>query len=247
MKIDLKDLTFIIPFSYDSIERAENLNYILGFFRDNFETNIVLIESGIKQFSFTEDYLCVPNYLFLPTSNEIFHRTKVINAGIKKAKTPYIAIYDTDVFISPIENYLKGVELLKQGHKIVYPYDGRFIDVERSLIKDGIIKEYQSCATGSYGGCVLLNRETYIEAGIENENLYGWGFDDFERKERMEILGNHAARIEGICYHIKHPLGINSSVQNPNWQKNKEEYERIKIMSEQQLRDEIKTWQWTKR
>ena len=49
MKYDLTDITFTIPVRIDSHQRHDNLNYILNYLKNNFETNIIVYENGPAQ------------------------------------------------------------------------------------------------------------------------------------------------------------------------------------------------------
>ena len=250
MKHDLKKITFVIPFQIDSPERDENLRCILKYLCKNFDTNILLIEQSITPYyrgrckmTIDSKVNVIKHHHMLPDPIRIntFHRTKVINEGIKLATTPYISIYDADVILK-IPNYVKAYELLKQGASLVYPYDGKFVDINRQYIKDGIIKEYDSHVVGSYGGACFLNKKNYIACGLENENIISWGPEDMERHERVLNLGYQVVRVQGNCYHIKHPTGVNSSTKNPYWKANEAEYYKVKDMSREELAGYVKTW-----
>ncbi len=129
---------------------------------------------------------------------------------------------------------------------MVYPYSGKFVDIDRSFILDGIIKEHDSYTIGSVGGALFLNKAHYLKAGLENENIISWGPEDSERYARMQNLGYQINRIPGTCYHIKHPTGVNSSNKNPYYEANVAEYEKVKNMDGDQLTEYIKTWSWIK-
>lgn len=243
---DLKDVTFVIPFHYDSEDRLQNLECILKFIQSNFHTNIVLVESYqdkpyARQLAFSGDGM-----LYIPVKQigGIFHRTKIINEGIKACKTKYFCNYDVDV-IFPIQNMVKAMELLRECVQVCYPYDGRFIDIKRRYITDGVIDEHVSFATESVGGAVFMDKEAYWKAGWEDENIYGWGFEDCERYARLHTLGFSIARTEGKCWHISHSRGINSSNQNPHDAANRKEYEKVKAMNKEELEKYISTWHWT--
>ena len=175
--------------------------------------------------------------------NDIFYRTRIINIGLEKVKTKYAAIYDTDVFFEN-ENYLRAYQHLKKDYTLVYPYDGRFVDIERQYINDGIIKEKESFASGSYGGAVFVNLNNYREAGLENENLIGWSPDDIERQARVSILEGGICRIEGKCYHIWHPKSNYVGADNPFNEQNLKEYGKVMNMKKEELKEYIKNWNW---
>ena len=251
-KYDLPDLTFVIPFYYDGEFRLENLQIVLKIL-GQFEANVIVIEQGNYQhFTNTDYYFDAAGingkYWFIPNRDVtimdgLFYRTRIINIGLKKVETKYAAIYDTDVFFES-KNYLRAYQKLNENYTFVYPYDGKFVDVERHYIKDGIIKEKESFANGSYGGAVFVNLSKYQECGLENENLIGWSPDDVERQARVSILGNGICRIEGKCYHILHQkIGFASSA-NPFNEQNLKEYHKVMNMKKEELQDYIKTWNW---
>jgi hypothetical protein len=47
-KIDLKDVTFVIPVRIDCIERLENIFLIIDYLYSLFDTNIIVLESDKK-------------------------------------------------------------------------------------------------------------------------------------------------------------------------------------------------------
>lgn len=244
-KIDLNDVTFVIPFYKDSEERLENLKCILKYINDNFETNISISEVGESSVWAELDVSGCHTFEF--RTDGLFHRTKVINDGIKhpSVRTPYIAIYDTDVIFNP-----KAIEIaanyLRLGFHFSYPYTGEFVDIERSYILDGVIREKESLTKDSCGGAVFINREAYWMAGLENENIVSWGPEDICRKYRMLALGYKMGRSSGSCYHIKHPPSPNSG-PNKYTSKNNEEYLKISNMSKDELQKYIKTWEWLRK
>jgi hypothetical protein len=239
-KENLSDVTFIIPYFRDSQEREENLICILNFLESNFNTNITLINCGPTLFPTWKK-----RYLFEPVNDGVFHRTKVLNRGIKDAQTPYIAIYDTDV-IFDIYNILKAVIALRMGATLTYPYSGEFIDIKRSYIQDGVIIERESFATGSVGGACFINREDYWRCGLENENYLSHCPDDVDRYYRIKTLGYKVERIPGKCWHISHPPSANSGV-NKFTEANTAEWLKIKEMNKEQLTEYISTWPWAKK
>lgn len=247
MKHDLSNVTFVIPYHRDSDDREENFHCIIKYLFDNFETNIVVVEEGKKHpmpvlpiQNYDRQYKFVPYHI-----DGIFYRTKVINEGIKLVKTPYLCIYDADVIMPP-EQYVAARDRLL-GSDVVYPYGGHFYDIDRSYIKDGIIKEHRSYAVNSVGGAVFMRTDIYWEAGLENQNIVGWGHEDNERYKRMQILEYNIARVDGPCYHISHQRGINSSNKNPYDAANAKEWDRIRMMRKNVLQEEIKSWTWCQR
>jgi hypothetical protein len=240
-KYDLSDVTVIIPYMIDSKDRLQNLNCILKYLNENFETNIFLVESGDKIW-FNKLIPCGARHFFTPAVNGIFHRTQQINLGIKNCNTPYIAIWDADCVL-PTLNIFRASELLRKGITLVYPYSGAFKDIDRSYIKTGVVKESESYAMDSVGGVCFLNRKDYIACGMENEKLISHCPDDISRYIIIKTLGYKIERVEGTCWHIKHSLGLNS-IGNQFTEANNAEFNKVRKMSKEQLKSYISTWNY---
>lgn len=244
MKANLRDTTIIIPIFIDSTERLENLIYVVEYIQVYFHTHIIIIESGdqpTKEILEMEDV----QYVFHKKTEDFFHRTKLLNSGIRLSRTRFVCLYDADVFFEP-RAYAEAQKMCSEGYSMVYPYGGKFVDVGRDVLRNGDIAEFASFATNSVGGAVFINRGDYWDAGLENENIVGWGPEDNERLARMIKLGYKTCRVEGTCWHIVHPRGTNDGPKNPYTERNNEEYEGVKEMSKEMLKEYIETWPWAK-
>lgn len=240
----LKDVTFIIPYYMDTLERYENLNAILNFINEKFTTNIMIVR-------YAGSYSKVPvdekknrmEYLHITGWDGVFHRTHVINEGIKYANTQHVAIYDCDCIFEK-SSIMEAVDILRAGAAtLVYPYGGKFVDIDRSYINEGAIIPHHSYAMNSYGGACFLNRADYFKCGLENENLpNAWCHDDVERYERVKNLGYTIKRVlDGTCYHIQHTPSEASKLKPSD-----AEYQKIKNMRKSELEEYIKSWSWVK-
>ncbi len=246
-KINLRDVTFVIPMSYDHPDRSENLELMVGLLRENFDTNFSFIEQGGRRLGeFT------PWRFF---EGKYFHRTKMLNDAIRDARTPYAANYDGDVALPPAQ-ILEAVEKLRNGSDIVYPYTGDFWHVTRhqnceNLKKHRDVGIFSSMGfrktEHSRGGAVFLNIKSFFRAGGENENFVSHGPEDQERWTRFTKLGLIVDFVRGCIIHMEHWRGKNShSMQHSHGQQNQEEFKKISAMSMEQLSEHIKTWEWVK-
>ncbi len=250
-KIDLRDVTFLIPVRIDSEDRMINLKLVIEFIKQHFETKIIVLEADNEE-QFFNDLI---DKKFVDDDNPVFHRTHYINQLTKLSKSPFIAIWDTDVLILPSQ-IIEAVNLLRTDKAdMVFPYDGRFYNTP-ALIRDiyknkktfdvfvkNIDKFKLAYGTFSVGGAFIVNRKEYIKAGMENEKFNGWGPEDIERVKRWEILGNRIKRIEGSLFHLYHPRGNNSWFYNSSG-KVKMQQELINICkhTKKTLIQEIKSW-----
>ena len=61
------------------------------------------------------------------------------------------------------------------------------------------------------GGAFIVDTEKYKQTGMENENFYGWGWEDYERYDRWINLGLNIYRAPGCMYHLSHPRDMNGN------------------------------------
>lgn len=257
-KLQLQDVTFLIPIRVDSLERLDNLQKITNFILGNADTNIMVLEASdrdtgiIRKILHPEIY-----YAFIEDNIPVFHRTRYLNVMTQAASTPYVAIWDSDVLV-PAGQLMLAVQTLREERSdFVFPYDGRLLDTESDVRRryfntddfnilidiENMKKMHLMFGLAACGGGFLVNRERYCEAGMENENFFGWGIEDGERVKRWEILGYKTSRIMGPMYHFTHPRGLNSNFgSNELKLKSLKEYLRICRMSRIQLKSEVATW-----
>ncbi|MDR0262349.1 MAG: hypothetical protein LBJ04_03910 [Sphingobacterium sp.] len=213
------DCTFIIPIKIDSPERYENLITSVSFLLKFFECKILILEADISQ----KVYFKHPNVecLFIYDASKIYRRQMYNNQMAALCTTKIIIKYDCDVIIPPSQIYQSILKVRYDTNKISYPYDGRFINAAGPLksefiatknirIFDKYLLKVWNSMFLSCGGCVVLNRNTYLQVGGDNEKFNGWGFEDQELKKRFEILGLFVHRAKGALYHLSHPQLNNS-------------------------------------
>jgi predicted glycosyltransferase involved in capsule biosynthesis len=249
--INLKDVTFTIPFKKDTEERLRNLNIVVNFIRRHFDTNIIVCEMDeVQNLGKSNLY----DYLYIKANNYIMHRTHCLNVMAKLAKTPIIVNYDTDV-VFPLHQYQNATEAIRQNvSDMVFPYGGKFVNLTEphiSFIKDTLTLDGIDESKGSVyhpnsvGGAIFFNKTKFIQGGMENENFISWGWEDNERVTRFSKLGFRINRVSGVLYHLNHPTSSNSSnTQHEYYIKNQQELHRVSSMSPEQLRAYINTWGW---
>jgi hypothetical protein len=222
IKVDLLDVTFLMPLRIDSVQRQENADVSISYILDHFNTAFIVAE-GDKTRNYSSS-LRIDNfrYEFIEDKNIFFHKTKYISKLIELSETVFIAVWDADVIV-PVEQILDSVQRLRRGQTVFsIPYDRRAfacdpllsecfrktgkVDLLRKLIP-ALPLMYGYCSTG---GAFLANREKYLETGGENENLLGWGPEDFERVKRMEVLNQKIYFSDGPLFHLWHPRGRTS-------------------------------------
>lgn len=234
-KLEMRDVTIVMPVSIDSRDREENKQIVTH-----------NLNSLLNTYIFTGD----------PMHNSKFHRTRWLNERTKRSGTTIVINYDCDILVPPFQLWL-AVEQLRRGEAdMVYPYDGRFARVPRSWV--GTIRQYNDtgmfrdtefvgCRKGdspSVGGVVAYRKDKFAESGGENEKMVSYAPEDVERYYRWNKLGYKVSRIKGCCYHIDHVITTNSSTTHPDYKANEAELAKVKSMSESELRNYVNSWNY---
>lgn len=254
-KIDLTDVTFLIPVRVDSKERLENINWVIEFIKNHFNTAIIVLEADKSEL--VQNPL-IDRKLFIKDHDPVFHRTKFLNKMIRKSTTNLIAVWDADVLVD-YKQILEAVAILRQEMtEVVFPYDGYFYKVPQVIIniyrekKDfNVLTKNQGKFLLYYwqhfvGGAFMVNRKAYIESGMENESFYGWGPEDEERVKRWEILGYRLKRVQGPMFHFDHPRKNSWFASKEQEIQNRKELIKICGMYRRDLLFYIETFKWCK-
>ena len=270
--IDLKSCTFIIPVRIESEDRIRNIITVLCYLLDNFDAKVILKEVDQEPI-FEEELLpqiteyvgdSIKNltHVFEQSDDPVFYRMQILNEMIDMADTPVIANYDGDVLFKP-ETYVNSIKMIEDGYDIVYPYG--FGEYQKQVFADDeLVSEFLSndcdfsildsksrMYDAQYGHVQFLNRKSYIEAGMENENFRGSSPEDKERHYRFEKMGYKVGRIDDQVYHLEHSRGNNSwpnSVQgNPYMRENFDVWETLQKMDKKQLLDYYSTQEYLKK
>lgn len=225
MKIDLKDVTFLILIRTDSIQRLENVLTVLTLLSKYFKTKIILREASSYDNRILSCLLQrnkLIDYFFVEDKDPVLHKTRHFNEMIERVQSPYIAIWDADI-IPDKKTILNSVSQLRNNDiSLSYPYNGFCYDIsgiirEMFLSKKDIRFLYRHKNKMNLlhkhslvGGAVFMKKSHFYLVGLENERHYGWGNDDFDRYFRFEMLdlGIHRENVD--LFHLSHPRNNNS-------------------------------------
>ena len=270
--IDLKSCTFIIPVRIESEDRIRNIITVLCYLLDNFDAKVILKEVDQEPI-FEEELLpqiieyvgdSIKNltHVFEQSDDPVFYRMQILNEMIDMADTPVIANYDGDGLFKS-ETYVNSVKMVEDGYDIVYPYG--FGEYQKQVFADDeLVSEFLSndcdfsildskskMYDAQYGHVQFLNRKSYIEAGMENENFRGSSPEDKERHYRFEKMGYKIGRIDDQVYHLEHSRGRNSwphSIEgNPYMRENFGVWERIQEMTGEELKEYYSSQEYLKK
>lgn len=242
-KIDLRDVTFTIPVFYDHQDRKTNINRAIFQLQQYFDTNIIVGENAGSEFHYTKDY-----GQYIRFDYPSFHRTRMLNEMAKQATTPFIANWDADIVIPPMQVF-ETVSKLRSGTEMCYPYSGifnRLTKKQAARMKDdiGVFASDPPNGTPSFGGAVMWNKDSFMRIGMENEYMISFAPEDVERFERATTLGLRIHRVPGDLYHFEHFCGPNSSTRNPNFKDNRALLHFQRQMTKQGLHEYIQSWPW---
>lgn len=227
MKKDLLDVTFVFYVRPDSIVRIENLIVCVSFIRENFKTNIKVLETASYNNGIISKLLGDGiDYCFIEDKDPIFYRTKYFNLLTKKVQTPYLGLWDADTIIDQPQ-VMDAIKPLRENQAdVALPYNGSMLETSEAirslfLIKKDINILHRNVnkmnllyGTRMNGAAVLINLEKYKEAGKECSDYYGWGNEDYDRFVRYEKLNYRIFKTDGCLYHLSHPRDENGKFRN---------------------------------
>jgi len=257
MKIDLKEATFIIPIRIESTDRLRNVITTTAFLLENFDTNILIKEVDSESIFIRDvvpvlkDFFDVDTHIlhvFEKSDEPLFHRQKVLNEMIMKAKTEIVVNYDCDVLL-PLDSYHEAYQsILHHTHDVIYPYGQgmyqRQVNATDEIVSHFLqtgdfdyLEKHSKHSTSDFGWVQFFNRQVYIDGGMENENFKAYAPEDKERFYRFTMLEYNVGRINDVVYHLEHSRGENSWFNNPHMQSNMDEWEKIQTMNKKQLKE----------
>jgi len=252
-RYNIKDCSVIITVRIEHEDRLENLKTIIAFLDKFFQANIYLLEADDSPKVPKEILNENVHYIFIKDVNPLFKRQFYSNYLAKVTTTDIVIKYDCDVVFPPSQLYNAILKVRYGETKICYPYDGAFVNIKGVLRQHFIthldmsfVLKYLSKVTNhtpSYGGCVILNKESFEDLGLDNENFNGWGFEDQELHKRYKIMNYKIMRVTGPLIHLNHFRSKNSTFFTPDEMINSyKEYIKICNMTREQLTKQISTW-----
>lgn len=257
-RVNLQDVTFTIPVRYDSVDRIRNMVTTLAYLTGNLNSDIIITEEDTSQKIYPYIAKFLNNnvtYNFIKTESELFHRTKLLNIMAKLSKTFCIVNYDADIIL-PLNQYTEAFHRIKNNElDLCTPFAYYTLHVPKSLHKriekekniDWLKADQVYCPNNkevAKGGVVFWNKHKFMECGMENEFFIAYGPEDQERVIRAEKLGYRWGRVDGVLLHLEHCRTPNSWVTHSYFDRNNIEFEKIKHMTQPQLKEYIKKWEW---
>jgi len=255
---NLSEITILIPLRIDSEGRQANMDACLSYLAGYPEIRIIVLEADTES-KYRPAPVCNNlTYCFIADHDLVFYRTHYLNMLLRKVETPVAGIWDSDVIV-PINQISEAINHCKEGATLCYPYDGRFFSVppiisrlyrqtrNMDVLNSNDTLHRKIHGNFSVGGAFVVDVSKYLSAGGENENFYGWGPEDTERRERIYTWGLTVKHTAGCLYHLYHPRGLNSMFANQERALcNLQEYLKICKMNRSELQEYILNSHWVK-
>lgn len=257
-KINLTDVTFMIPVRIESEDRKKCLTILIDYMVKYFNTSIIVLEEGPSALfnSFKKnEWSSYVKYIYRKTSDSFFYKTLDLNIMTKQTTTPIICSLDSDCLFYP-EQIVKAVQKIRDGVlDFCYPFNQPMHNIKKELIPEleqtlNLSSVHSKIKPSTRlippGGCFIMNKEKFIEGGMENQNMISYGPEDAERRDRLIILRYKVGDTTGPLFHIDHSRTPNSNDHNPYFAKNTQEYDKVRFMLIHNLKAYISTWEWIK-
>lgn len=246
----LDDVTFIIGLRIDSADRLRNVLAVTNWLLRTFTSRVIVGSDN----SGSLRSLLAPEVEILDCdciSDLPFHGTRIYNALAREVRTPILIQLDADVTMPPAQ-LLGAVQLIRDGiADVVLPFDfvhriprEAGLDFLKSELRPQIEIGAREASREPVGGCIVRDVSFFMASGMENEHMIGWGPEDKERISRARILGGRINRIPGPLFHLEHTSNVLSQTQHSYGNNSLAEFDRIQILSRDELEAEVSTWPW---
>lgn len=226
-KFDANDLTILILYRGDTLQRMENLLLVVDALVAAFSTNIFVREAAPYNNGILEKCLAgKAEYEFVEDDTPVLFKTRHFNEMLRNVATQFASIWDTDAMAYD-EAIMDSIGCLRLGDtRLALPYNGVYLDTTDILRKRYIAtrdfgvfhRNMQKMSRLQQhvmvGGAVLFDKAAFLSLGGENEAYYGWGDDDFDRYLRFMNAGMRIHRSGQVLFHLSHPRGDNSGFNN---------------------------------
>lgn len=201
----LSEMDIVIPYRKDSEERKRNLEITLNYYKKHFEnSNFIISEQGAQQ------TVQIKNFDYLFRRKELPHNQSLcINDGVRFSKKKYVCVIDCDIILLNFYNiYLSIKDMILGDVEYSLPYTECF-DLPNFDLR-------QPWGDKCVGGIFVIDREKFIELGMNDERFLGWGREDDERHQRLLRNGIKFKRYHGEIIHLYHPIQSNITISAEN-------------------------------
>lgn len=216
-KYYLNDVTFLLILRIDSQELIENINTVVKYLTNHFNTTIKILEVGEIQHYLPVFESNEVMYEFVADNSRMLNKNKWINFMLPEVHTPFFSVWDIDIIVSRGQ-VIEGIENLRSGNSVMnLPYDGRICycdklmsNIFRQTLSIDQLQKYESAfelyeGWNSHGAVFFAEKKRYLKTGIENERIFNLKIAEEDRVKRLEVSDLLISRVTGPVYKLWHP------------------------------------------
>jgi hypothetical protein len=252
----MNDLTYILPTKIESEDRLKNVITSVSYILTKFPKAKVLVKevdtrSVFKFRALPEIKKIAPienlSHVFEENSDNLFHKTRILNDLILMADTKVICSHDVDV-VYPVQSHVMAYEsIINDNVDVVYPYGcgvwqyqvDYSMETFEKFINSGhdlnVIADKCRTESSTIGWTQFYHRDAVIKGGLWNEEFISWGAEDCEFYYRFNAIGYRVGRIDGPIWHFEHGRSHNSHYNNPKFMENHQLWQRLRNTPKEEL------------
>lgn len=200
----------VLPIYVSNVDRFKNFQFVISRLSINTpNSHIYVIEQKNNLKLVESEVLKYKNITHIKVDlGGVFNKSKLINCISKSITEKYMWICDCDFYtnFSPIDNFLSNThfDLVKPFSKIL------FLNKKQSdvCIKHKFIRAHGNFSTNTKLGkfSFAVKTELFNEVGGFNENFVGWGFQDLDIINRVQLQFPTTHTIKQPAVHLYHPI-----------------------------------------
>lgn len=245
----MMDLTYILPCRIESEDRLKNVITSVSYLLKNFPEAKVIVKEVDTHSTFK--FRALPeikkiasidnlNHIFEENSDNLFHKTRILNDLILMSDTKVVCSHDVDVIYSIKSHLMAYQSIFNDNVDVVYPYGCGVwqyqvdypLEVYNQFIQSGhdlnVIADRCRTESSTIGWTQFYNREKVINGGLWNEEFISWGAEDCEFYYRFNALGFRVGRIDAPIWHFEHSRSHNSHYHNPKFMENHQLWQKLR-------------------
>lgn len=229
--------SIIIPNSNVHETRQRNLEFVIGFYRDNFPDSQIIVSDQV-----VSDPALVPDFVdyLRVEDNSLFCKSVCFNSAIPYCKHDWIICADNDCILTDDAlRYFKNSYFKNSFYgyfEFVMPYRYMLDLTERETVMLlngqkvlGSRRAYKDDWV-SNGGIVVVSKDGFKKVGGFDTQFIGWGCEDDVFVYKCSRLLRCGERSVYDLYHLSHHR-LYKRAENPEFAKNRQERERIYSLS----------------
>lgn len=264
----MNDITYILPVRIESNDRLRNVITSISYLLKKFPEAKVIVKEVDSQSNFYQYALPAIktvvntdnlNHIYEKSTDNLFHKTRILNDLILEANTKVVVSHDVDV-VYPVESHIQSYNMIKDGeYDVVYPYGCGVYQYQVSYPQKlyelflnsnfdiNLLLKNSSTQASTIGWTQFYDRSKVINGFMWNENFISWGAEDCEFYYRFNALGYKVGRVDSWIFHLEHSRTHNSHYHNPKFIENDNLWNWIRKQDKNILIDYYKNQPYIKR